>query len=277
MSQFSYDKTLLGHDTDYPRRYAPELLCPLSRHDGRTALGLDAQALPFQGVDIWTHYEVSWLDALGKPQVAVAEIQVPADSPCLIESKSMKLYFNSLNFERFPTSADFLDTVTADLSATAGAAVRVRLLWPDDQAAHVVRTLPGRCIDAEIIQCDAFVLDASLLRADAGRVVEETLHTHLLRSLCPVTQQPDWGSVMLRYRGPAIDHAQLLAYVVSYRDHPDFHEQCVERMFMDILRRCAPLELTVYARYTRRGGLDINPFRSNVPGATVDALRLFRQ
>lgn len=277
MSQFSYDKTLLGHETDYPRRYAPELLCPLSRHDGRRALGLEAQALPFHGVDVWTHYEVSWLDVLGKPQVAVADIRVPADSPCLIESKSMKLYFNSLNFERFADRADFLTRVTADLSATAGAPVSVSLVLPDDHALHVIGMLPGICIDATAIRCDAFVLDATLLQAQESKAVNETLHTHLLRSLCPVTQQPDWGSVVVRYRGPAIDQAGLLAYIVSYRDHPDFHEQCVERIFMDILRMCRPEELTVYARYTRRGGLDINPFRSNVPPQDEDFSRLFRQ
>lgn len=268
--------TLLGQQTEYPVRYAPEVLFPIPRQEGRAALGLVVDPLPFQGVDIWTHYEVSWLDAAGKPLIAVAEIRVPATSPFLIESKSLKLYFNSLNFERFSSQADFVRRVEEDLSRVAAATVQIRLVLPDDPAALRMGQLPGTCLDALPLSCAEFVLDASHLHADPERIVSETINTQLLRSLCPITHQPDWGSVMLQYKGPAIDHAGFLAYIVSFRNHPDFHEQCVERIFMDILRQCQPTELTVYARYTRRGGLDINPFRSNVASQPLD-VRLFRQ
>lgn len=276
MNTSSAGSLLLGQHTDYPVRYAPDVLFPIPREEGRTTLGLAAGALPFSGTDLWTHYEVSWLDALGKPLVALAEIQVPASSPNLIESKSMKLYFNSLNFERFDSVQAFVERVETDLSAVAGEQVRVLLMSPDDDRVLAMGRLPGDCLDDLPISCEQFVLDPSLLTSDAERIVRETLTTNLLRSLCPVTHQPDWGSVMVRYEGPAIDRAGLLAYVVSFRNHPDFHEQCVERMFMEILQRCQPTALTVYARYTRRGGLDINPFRSNCEGLP-ETVRLFRQ
>ena len=267
---------LLGQHTDYPTQYAPGVLCPISRTEGRTALGLSSAALPFDGVDVWTHYEVSWLDENGKPVVAMAEILVPAISPCLIESKSLKLYFNSLNFERFPSAAAFVCRVEEDLSRVAGSQVRLHLFYPDDPSVLGMGRLPGICLDDLPLTCNDFVLNPALLVADPARQVSETLNTNLLRSLCPVTHQPDWGSVMIQYEGAAIDHAGLLGYIVSYRNHPDFHEHCVESIFMDILRQCQPASLTVYARYTRRGGLDINPFRSNelVLPSTV---RLFRQ
>ncbi|MFN3587273.1 MAG: NADPH-dependent 7-cyano-7-deazaguanine reductase QueF, partial [Moraxellaceae bacterium] len=252
------------------------LLCPVPRAEGRRVLGI-GEVLPFHGVDVWTHYEVSWLDAQGKPQVAVADIRVPAASPCIIESKSMKLYFNSLNFEHFDDEAALRVRLVADLSQAAGAAVDVRLFRPGAAQALAVTELAGTCIDDLPLAVSAFRVDAGLLEADAGQCVEETLHSHLLRSLCPVTHQPDWASVSIHYRGPAIAHQRLLAYIVSFRDHPDFHEQCVERMFCDISARCRPEVLTVYARYTRRGGIDINPWRSNLPAAGPDVGRLFRQ
>lgn len=266
----------LGQATDYPVRYTPSLLFPITRREGRDAIGLTGDCLPFHGVDIWTHYEVSWLDAGGKPCVAVAEIRVPATSPCLIESKSLKLYFNSLNFHRFESSADFLRCVEMDLGAAAQALVTVGLVLPHEHEQLAIGDLNGECLDGLPLQCSEFVLNPETLVADEGRVVEETLHSHLLRSNCPVTNQPDWGSVMIHYRGAAIDHTGLLAYLVSYRSHADFHEQCVERIFMDITRRCRPESLTVYARYTRRGGLDINPFRSSAQ-VLPPLLRLFRQ
>lgn len=256
---------LLGQATDYPVAYAPHLLFPIARAQGRRELGLGEGALPFHGVDVWTHYEVSWLDARGKPRVAVAEIRVPAASPCLIESKSMKLYFNSLNFERFDDAGSFCAVVQKDLSAAAGAPVAIALL-PAAAAGHAFADLPGECLDELDVACDAYEVDPGLLRADPGREVAETLHSHLLRSRCPVTHQPDWASVMIDYQGPALDRAALLAYLVSYRNQSDFHEQCVERIFMDLMARCRPRALTVYARYTRRGGIDINPWRSTGAG-----------
>ncbi|MDF2445222.1 MAG: queF [Moraxellaceae bacterium] len=252
---------LLGRDTDYPQRYSPEVLFPITRHEGREALGLAGGPLPFHGVDLWTHYEVSWLDFGGKPRVAIAEIRVPASSPCLIESKSMKLYFNSLNFERFGSAADFLTVVMRDLSGAAGAPVDVELLR-HDAGADSFAAMPGECLDELPVECSEFQVNPALLQADDRRVVSETLHSHLLRSCCPVTHQPDWASLMIAYQGPVLDRKGLLAYLVSYRNQSDFHEQCVERIFMDIRNRCGPTQLTVYARYTRRGGLDINPWRS---------------
>lgn len=260
------DKLLLGQATDYPQHYAPGVLFPIARRQGRAELGIGEGALPFAGVDVWTHYEVSWLDARGKPRVAVAEIRVPATSPCLVESKSMKLYFNSLNFERFDDADALRAVVEKDLSAAAGAPVAVALL-PATAAGHAFADLPGECLDEFDIGCDAYEVDPGLLRADAGRIVTETLHSHLLRSRCPVTHQPDWASVMVEYTGPALDRGALLAYLVSYRNQSDFHEQCVERIFMDLMARCRPEHLTVYARYTRRGGIDINPWRSTGAGA----------
>lgn len=263
----------LGQLTDYPKHYAPDVLFGIPRSEGRAAIGLDPQSLPFQGVDIWTHYELSWLNAQGKPCAAIAEIRVPADSPRLIESKSMKLYFNSLNFERFESPDALRERVQKDLSTVAEVPVGFRLMTADELA---IRDFPGVCLDDLPLSAPAFMCSAAGLRSDAHTSVSETLYTHLLRSLCPVTQQPDWGSVLIQYEGPAIDHASLLAYIVAYRDHADFHEQCVERIFHDIIENCCPQKLTVYARYTRRGGLDINPFRSN-SGDPIPVCRIARQ
>ncbi len=272
----SVDQSMLGQTTEYPQHYSPELLFPISRTEGRAAVGLpESAALPFSGVDLWTHYEVSWLDAQGKPIVAAAEITVPATSPFLIESKSLKLYFNSLNFERFPDMDAFLLRVQTDLSQVAGALVKVGLVLPTQYRQLALSDFPGICLDTLPLSCETFVLCPDALQSQ-GEVVDEILHSHLLRSNCPVTNQPDWGSVLIRYRGPAIDRLGLLAYLVSYRRHADFHEQCVERIFMDILTRCGPESLTVYARYTRRGGLDINPFRST-ESVAPESVRLFRQ
>lgn len=266
----------LGQVTDYPDSYSPSLLFPIARREGRDAIGVIETDLPFYGVDVWTHYEVSWLDAHGKPRVAVAEIRVPASSPSLIESKSLKLYFNSLNFKNFNSVADFIACVETDLSLVAQAPVVLKLVLSHEYAALSVVEIKGECLDELPLHCAEFVLNPETLKADAGIVREEILYSHLLRSNCPVTNQPDWGSVVINYRGPAIDRMGLLAYLVSYRHHADFHEQCVERIFMDIRQRCQPEVLSVYARYTRRGGLDINPFRSSTD-TEPPVMRLFRQ
>lgn len=277
LMETSYTDSPLGRSTEYPDRYTPSLLCPIPRWDGRETLDVDmGKPLPFRGVDIWNHYEVSWLDEHGKPVVALAEILVPANSRFIIESKSMKLYFNSLNFEHFSHRSDFIARVEADLSQVAQAPVQVMLFMPENRAAFAVGDLPGECLDALPLVCKEFTLSPDRLKARSDHIVSETLYSNLLRSNCPVTRQPDWASIMVRYRGPAMDHTGLLAYIVSYRNHADFHEHCVERIFMDILRRCEPMELTVYARYTRRGGLDINPFRTNTDDRP-DNIRLFRQ
>jgi 7-cyano-7-deazaguanine reductase len=260
----------LGKTTGYPQNYAPELLCSIARRDSRDPLGL-ADPLPVTGVDIWNAWELTWLGPSGLPRVATARFEVPATSPRLIESKSLKLYLGSFAMTRFATPEEVAAAIEADLAKKAGAPVVVTL-DPDTAIAHS----EGRNMDALDIECSSAEVDAGLLAADRDDPTRETLNTHLLRSLCPVTGQPDIGSLVVRYAGPRIDAAGLLRYVVSYREHEDFHEACVERMFADILDRCRPAELTVGARYQRRGGIDINPYRTNT-GETPEDRRLWRQ
>jgi len=267
----------LGQSVAYPSSYDASLLFPIPRAVARDRLGL-GEALPFVGVDLWNAYELSWLDPRGKPQVALAEIRVPATSPNLIESKSFKLYLNSFAQERLPSSEALHATLASDLAAAAGAPVAVSLIAPTSPQAFPVVVLPGELIDSVAIAIEHYGPPApELLKADAEESIEETLVSHLFRSNCPVTGQPDWASLQIAYAGPRIDRAGLLRYLVSFRTHSDFHEACVERIFLDLWARCAPLKLAVYARFTRRGGLDINPFRA-LPGATMpDNLRLSRQ
>jgi 7-cyano-7-deazaguanine reductase len=266
----------LGKDTAYADRYDPGLLFPIPRADKRAELGI-AETLPFHGVDIWNAYELSWLDLRGKPQVALAEFRVPAASPQIIESKSFKLYLNGFAQERLADAAALAATLVRDLSAAAGAVVGVQLRDARADALPVV-ALDGRLLDAQDLAIDHYGPPRpDYLRADAtATAVDETLVSHLLRSNCPVTGQPDWGSVQIAYRGAPIDHAGLLRYLISFRTHNEFHEQCVERIFVDLMQRCAPQQLSVLSRYTRRGGLDINPFRSSMP-ATPGNPRTVRQ
>ncbi|CAN5668894.1 NADPH-dependent 7-cyano-7-deazaguanine reductase QueF [soil metagenome] len=251
----------LGRAVAYPRRYDPALLFPIPRAQGRDALGIAAGALPFTGHDRWHAYELGWLDARGKPAVATATFTVPADSPQLVESKSLKLYLNSLNGERFDSAAAVRLRIAEELTLAAGAAVSVEFGLPALDA-----DAPAQSIDGCEIDFDGYHTPTpDLLACDPDLVTEETLQSALLKSNCPVTGQPDWASVHIAYRGPRIDRAGLLRYLVSYREHAGFHEQCVERMFLDLLARCRPERLSVEARYTRRGGLDINPWRAT-PG-----------
>ena len=251
----------LGRHVDYPREYNASLLFPIARSLGRDALGIRADALPFTGVDRWHAYELSWLDARGKPRVATATFEVPADSPNLVESKSLKLYLNAFNASRFASDDAVRDAIARDLSNAAGAAVSVAFGLP-----AIADATSAINLDAQDIAIDSYgPPDASLLAFDANDEAEETLSSALLKSNCPVTGQPDWASVRISYRGPRIDRAGLLRYLVSFRDHAEFHEQCVERIFVDVLARCRPRALSVDARYTRRGGLDINPWRAT-PG-----------
>ncbi|WP_295470227.1 NADPH-dependent 7-cyano-7-deazaguanine reductase QueF [uncultured Pseudomonas sp.] len=253
----------LGKSSEYVATYTPELLYPIPRAAKWAELGLSAESLPYQGVDVWNCYELSWLLPSGKPVVAIAEFSVPADSPNIIESKSFKLYLNSLNQSVFATQGELQAVLVKDLSAAAGKPVGVSIRSLAQISAEGVADLPGPCIDELDIEVHSYDHPRpELLRCDASRSVEESLHSHLLKSNCPVTSQPDWGSVVVEYRGAALDHASLLAYIVSFRQHSDFHEQCVERMFLDLQRLLRPEKLTVYARYVRRGGLDINPYRS---------------
>ena len=260
----------LGREVAYPSHYDAGLLFPIPRTLGRAEIGIDtgidASPLPFIGHDRWHAYELSWLDARGKPLVATATLAVPAASPMLIESKSLKLYLNSLNAARFDSAERVRDTLVADLSRVAGATVAVDF------------GLPPFSVDDDTILIDALDLDiddygppnAVYLTSDGDAVVEETLRSDLLKSNCPVTGQPDWAGVRIAYRGARIDRAGLLRYLVSFRDHAEFHEQCVERIFVDVMARCRPQTLSVEARYTRRGGLDINPWRAT-PGASPPA------
>ena len=263
----------LGEKTGYPDRYARDLLYPMPRAGNRQALGL-VGALPFHGEDIWNAYEISWLESAGKPAVAIGTIRVTAASPCMVESKSLKLYLNSLAMERFESAGDVAALVARDLSEVTQSTVKVGLSPPS--AADALQNLGGTCIDDLEVACDAWQVDPSVLKCDIRKEVREELYSHLLRTLCPVTGQPDFGSVLLRYRGPAIDRESLLRYFVSYRRHQDFHENCIERIFVHVKNLCKPSQLTVYGRFNRRGGLDINPFRSDFE-ASAGNPRLWRQ
>lgn len=265
----------LGRKTGYPSRYAPEVLYPIARADNRRALGIDEVQLPFRGEDVWTAYDLSWLLPSGKPQAAIATLRVPAASPRLVESKSLKLYLDSMAMTRFDDERAVASVIAADLSKACGAPVDVTLSPPTPSGGEL-SDFPGTCIDDVAVDCDRWQVDPSRLAVAGEVTVSETLHSHLLRSLCPVTGQPDIGSILIRYRGPTMDRGALLRYLVSYRSHSAFHENCVERIFLDLKARCAAAELSVYARYNRRGGLDINPFRSDTDDEAPD-LRLPRQ
>lgn len=272
------EQSLLGRATPYRSDYAPELLFPIPRQQKRDELRIRADALPFVGEDVWNAYELSWLNARGKPQVAVGVFRIPAYSPCLIESKSLKLYLNSLNQTPFADVDQVRACVRKDLSQAAGAEVSVEIFSLDLQPQRTYAYPDGMCIDALDIAVDRYQPAPELLQVDAQRVVaDECLYSHLLKSNCLVTGQPDWGSVIIRYSGPAIDQESLLRYIISFRQHNEFHEQCVERIYTDIMARCQPQRLAVWARYTRRGGLDINPFRSSERGWTPDNLFEMRQ
>jgi 7-cyano-7-deazaguanine reductase len=265
----------LGQSAEYPEEYAPEVLFPVARAEARATFRLTGE-LPFHGTDVWNAWELTWLDSGGKPVIATATIRIDANSPSIIESKSLKLYLGSLAMCRYDSADELKAVIIKDLSAVAGTNVEVSI---DPGPAGVlagIAELPGSCVDGMPFNASREDVDATLLACSSNETVSESLHSHLLRSLCPVTNQPDYGSVLIRYRGPKIEASSILEYLVSFRQHNDFHEACVERMFLDICERCRPDKLTVYARYTRRGGIDINPFRSNFESETPN-LRLWRQ
>ncbi len=282
-SQHQPEQSLLGKPSAYADQYDPGLLFPLPRLPKREEIGIHG-APPFMGADLWTAYELSWLNARGKPQVAIAHFTVPCESPNLIESKSFKLYLNSFNNSRFDDAQAVLARLKADLSEAAwrGAArsgsIGVRLLAPAQFAMEQIHELDGLSLDRLDVECLHYQPAPELLRADLGQpVVTETLVSDLLKSNCLVTGQPDWASVRIAYSGAPIDQEGLLQYLVSFRNHNEFHEQCVERIFMDLWTRCKPTRLSVYARYTRRGGLDINPWRTSQPQPAPANLRTARQ
>ncbi|SFH91350.1 7-cyano-7-deazaguanine reductase [Collimonas sp. OK307] len=257
------DASPLGKPAAYQTQYQPSLLFPIARLGKREEIGISG-TLPFFGVDIWNAYEVSWLNLRGKPQVAIATFTVPADSPNIVESKSFKLYLNSFNQTRLADTDALLQLLRTDLSAGFGAPVHVTLTTADAFSELKLQEPQGLLLDRLDIEVNEYQPNPSLLKSDPNQVViEETFVSHLLKSNCLVTGQPDWGSVQIHYVGAAIDQESLLKYLISFRDHNEFHEQCVERIFMDLMRNCSPQKLSVYARYTRRGGLDINPWRSN--------------
>jgi len=266
----------LGRRTEYPDAYNPGLLFAISREKGRQLLGLAESELPFNGFDLWMAYELSWLDTQGKPVVRIAEFSMPCNTDHIVESKSFKLYLNSFNQQRFASSSKVITLLENDLSTCVNGPVMVDLYTVDQYTKKGLQVIPGLCLDELDMEIDTYHPDASLLKLNDGPVVTESLYSHLLKTNCPVTGQPDWASVWIKYSGSPIEHESLLKYLVSYRDHQDFHEQCVERIFMEIYELCQPIKLEVYARYTRRGGLDINPYRSlamNEP----DKLRVSRQ
>ncbi len=272
------DQSPLGKTSAYQSQYAPELLFPIPRLQKREEIGLGTGTLPFFGVDIWNAYELSWLNMRGKPQVAIATITAPADSPNIVESKSFKLYLNSFNQTRLAGLDALAELLRQDLSAAFGAPVHVTITTSDAFGSLAMGELEGSLLDRLDVEIDQYVPSPELLSANQTEApVEETLVSHLLKSNCLVTGQPDWGTVQIRYVGPQIDQEGLLKYLIGFREHNEFHEQCVERIFMDVLRQCKPTKLAVYARYTRRGGLDINPWRANFSTGKPSNLRTARQ
>ena len=274
----------LGRSSAYVDKYDASLLFPIARSIQRMAMGIDERALPFFGADLWTAFELSWLNARGKPQVAVAHFTVPCETPNIIESKSFKLYLNSFNSSVFADIDAVRKRLKFDIAEAAwrgserSGGIGVKLLTPEQFDREQVHELDGLDLDRLDIECTHYQPAPELLRSDATLPeISETLVSRLLKSNCLVTGQPDWGSVQIRYSGPPIDQAGLLAYIVSFRNHDEFHEPCAERMFRDILARCKPHKLSVYARYTRRGGLDINPFRTSSPQALPVNVRTARQ
>lgn len=269
------DDLPLGKDSDYVTTYTPSLLRSIERAELRAPLGL-VSGLPFRGEDVWTCYEMSWLNAKGRPEVAMARLRVPCSTPCIVESKSLKLYLNSFSQTTFATRVEVLTTLNSDLALAFRAPIMVNLFDPD-QAPEPMSKLPGRSLDGLDVDCEVYHWCPDLLEVAADRVtVRQTHHTHLFRSVCPVTGQPDWASVLVQYVGRRIPPAALLRYLVSFRGHAAFHETTVEQIFVDLRARCKPEHLTIYARFLRRGGIDINPFRSTDEAASP-SLRLMRQ
>ena len=270
----------LGQATQYPDQYDPSLLFPIPRAENRAKLGFkDSQALPFVGVDIWNAFELSWLNKKGKPQIALAEFQIPADSPNMIESKSFKLYLNSLNSTHFADEHQLRELLIKDLSAIAGSKITTRIQATEAVAKKGMQEMSGVLLDRLDIEVDPNLpADPNLLGVNESfGPIEQCLVSHLLKSNCPVTGQPDWASVQIRYQGRPILEEGLLRYLIGFRQLGEFHEHCVETIFTDIKRQCKPEKLSVYARYTRRGGLDINPFRTDHNSPWPDNIRHARQ
>ncbi|WP_027995533.1 NADPH-dependent 7-cyano-7-deazaguanine reductase QueF [Simplicispira psychrophila] len=283
MTSSTPEQSPLGKAAAYAHQYDATLLFALPRAGKRAEIGITGAA-PFFGADLWTAFELSWLNLRGKPQVALAHITVPCETPHIVESKSFKLYLNSFNQTRFADAAEVQARIRSDLSQTVwrgapvAGSVGVKLLLPEMFDRQPVHELDGLSLDRLDIECTHYLPAPELLTAQTNEApVSEVLVSHLLKSNCLVTGQPDWASVRIAYSGPQIDQERLLQYLVSFRNHNEFHEQCVERIFMDLWTRCKPIKLEVYARYTRRGGLDINPWRTSHPQALPAHTRTARQ
>ena len=267
----------LGKASSYIDQYDASLLFPIPRADKRAELGV-IDTPPFFGADMWTLYELSWLNLRGKPQVALAHVTVPCESPYIVESKSFKLYLNSFNNSRFADAREVRERIRADVSAATGVGIGIKTIGPELFDREPAREMDGLNLDRLDVECLHFTPAPELLFAEFDEPpVTERLTSNLLKSNCLVTGQPDWGSVQIAYTGPAINQEGLLQYLVSFRNHNEFHEQCVERIFMDLWTRCKPIKLSVYARYTRRGGLDINPYRCSYPAQLPLNVRNARQ
>lgn len=269
--------SVLGKSTEYAQQYDASLLYPIARKLNRDQIAVSDTALPFLGEDIWTGYEISWLNNKGKPQVAVATFTFSCQSKYIIESKSFKLYLNSFNQSHFSSKNEVQETLTRDLSEASNSTVAVTLYNADEYACIPFTAMPGQCIDDLDIAIEQYSPDRNILKKDSDKISSETLHSHLLKSNCLITSQPDWASIVIEYTGTTICHESLLRYLISFRSHNEFHEQCVERIFCELYRTFNFEKLTVYARYTRRGGLDINPYRSTEHSAVPYSIRTNRQ
>ncbi|CAH9063867.1 NADPH-dependent 7-cyano-7-deazaguanine reductase [Pseudoalteromonas holothuriae] len=269
--------SLLGKATEYASHYDATLLHPIARKLNRDQIAVDESDLPFMGEDTWTGYELSWLNQKGKPQVAVASFVFPCQSSHIIESKSFKLYLNSFNQSKFASVEAVQQILQKDLSSTANTQVQVTLYKADDYACLPFTALPGECIDELDIEVDIYSPQADILQSTGQCNVSETLHSHLLKSNCLITSQPDWASIIISYTGKQICRDSLLRYLISFRSHNEFHEQCVERIYCELMNTFDFEKLEVYARYTRRGGLDINPYRSSYQNHTAYQIRTNRQ
>jgi 7-cyano-7-deazaguanine reductase len=270
-------KLTLGKATSYASQYNAELLQAVPRSLNRDDLAINENALPFNGEDVWYGYELSWLNMKGKPVVAVAEFRFPCTSQNIVESKSFKLYLNSFNQTRFKSFDEVQNTLVNDLSKLTQTPVEVSLYKAEKNSTMVIEEPQAMCIDELDIEIENYNFDPTLLKnaQSTSTLVSENLVSHLLKSNCLITNQPDWASVYISYKGKAINHENLLRYLISFRQHNEFHEQCVERIFCDIQHYCDVEELTIYARYTRRGGLDINPYRTTtlMPAPTIRTVR----
>ncbi len=265
----------LGKETTYISEYQRDLLFPIPRKGKRDEIHVP-QILPFKGVDIWNAFELSWLNSKGKPIVAIGEFILPCETVNIIESKSLKLYLNSLTNTKFESVESVRNIIQKDLSEFAGGDVLVKITPVEEFTQNQMKSFSGICLDQLDIECSDYLVNTAFLKTE-DNIISEVVYSNLLKSNCLVTGQPDWGSVQIQYTGKKIQHEGLLKYLISFRNHNEFHEQCVERIFMDVMEKCQPQKLTVHACYTRRGGLDINPFRSTEKELPSEIARQCRQ